>query len=178
MVVGRTFLVVLPFYADTTGKLTSANSISKYMKSRQEDVSPNLILLYRGYYAEAFLLSIVQRYDIHGKKLFESNEKVCWDDLGLSNLRASGATDSYIEKIIENAVHKHLLYLGYEVNVGVLNAGEVDFVCRKPGKTIYVQASYIISEQFARDREFGPLEKIKDNYPKYVISGYTTIDPA
>ena len=161
---------LIDFYADTTGKLSSANSISKYMKSRQEDVSPNLILLYRGYYAEAFLLDIVQRYDIHGKKLFESNEKVYWDDLGLRNLRASGAMDSYIEKVIENAVYKQLLYLGYEVNVGVLNAGEVDFVCRKPGKTIYVQASYIISEESTRDREFGPLEKIKDNHPKYVIS--------
>ena len=74
---------LLAFYADTTGKLTSANSISKYMKSQQEDVSSNLILLYRGYYAEAFLLDVVQRYDIHGKKLFESNEKIYWEDLGL-----------------------------------------------------------------------------------------------
>ena len=161
---------LVDFYADTTGKPTSANSISKYMKSQREEVSTNLILLYRGYYAEAFLLSIVPRYDIHGKKLFESNEKVYWDDLGLRNLRASGAMDSYIEKVIENAVYKLLLYLGYEVNVGVLNAGEVDFVCRKPGKTIYVQVGYIISEQTTRDREFGPLEKIKDNHPKYVIS--------
>jgi hypothetical protein len=140
------------------------------MKSQQENVSPNLVLLYRRNYAEAFLLDVVQRYDIHGKKLFESNEKVYWDDLGLRNLKASGAMDSYIEKVIENAVYKHLRYLGYEVNVGVLNAGEVDFVCKKPGKTIYVQVSYIISEQSTREREFGSLEKIKDNHPKYVIS--------
>ena len=161
---------LIAFYADTTGKLTSANSISKYMKSQQEDVSSNLILLYRGYYAEAFLLDIVQRYDIHGKKLFESNEKVYWDDLGLRNLKAAGGMDSYIEKVIENAVYKHLRYLGYEVRVGVLGAGEVDFVCTKPGKTIYVQACYIISGEETRHREFGPLEKIRDNHPKYVIS--------
>ena len=161
---------LIDFYADTTGKLTSANRISNYMKSHREDVSSNLILLYRGYYAEAFLLDIVQRYDIHGKKLFESNDKIYWDDLGLRNLRASGAMDSYIEKVIENAVYKHLRYLGFEVNVGVLNAGEVDFVCKKPGKTVYVQASYIIAEQSTHDREFGPLEKIRDNHPKYVIS--------
>ena len=161
---------LLDFYADTTGKLTSANSIAKYMKSQQETISPNLVLLFRGYYGEAFLLDVVQRYDIHCKKLFESNEKIYWDDLGLRNLRASGSMDAYIEKVVENAVYKHLRYLGYEVNVGVLNAGEVDFVCRKPGKTIYVQASYLIAEQATRDREFGPLEKIKDNHPKYVIS--------
>ena len=161
---------LIDFYADTTGKLTSANSISKYMKSQREDVSSNLILLYRGYYAEAFLLDIVQRYDIHGKKLFESNEKIYWDDAGLRNLRASGALDSYIEKVIENVVYKHLRFLGYDVNVGVLNAGEVDFVCRKPKEIIYVQASYIIGSEDTRRREFGPLERIRDNHPKYVIS--------
>jgi len=161
---------LIAFYADTTGKLTSANSIAKYMKSQQENVSPNLILLYRGFFAEAFLLDIVSRFDIHGKKIFESNEKIFWDDLGLRNLKAEGGMDSYVEKVIENAIYKHLCFLGYEVKVGVLNAGEVDFVCTKPGKTVYVQASYIIAEESTRNREFGPLEKIRDNHPKYVIS--------
>lgn len=161
---------LIAFYADTTGKLTSANSIAKYMKSQQENVSANLILLYRGFFAEAFLLDIVPRYDIHGKKIFESNEKIYWDDLGLRNLKAGGGMDSYIEKVIKNAIYKHLCFLGYEVRVGVLNTGEVDFVCTKPGKTVYVQASYIIAEESTRNREFGSLEKIRDNHPKYVIS--------
>lgn len=161
---------LIAFYADTTGKLTSANSISKYMKSQKENISSNLVLLYREFYAEAYLIDVVSRYDIHGKKLFESNEKVYWDDLGLRNLKAEGGMDSYIEKVIENAVYKQLCFLGYEVHVGVLNAGEVDFVCTKPGKTVYVQASYIISEESTRQREFGPMEKIRDNHPKYVIS--------
>ncbi|MCR5038998.1 MAG: ATP-binding protein [Bacteroidales bacterium] len=161
---------LIAFYADTTGKLTSANSIAKYMKSQKEHVSANLILLYRGFFAEAYLLDIVPRFDIHGKKLFESNEKVYWDDWGLRNLKAEGGMDTFIEKVIENVIYKHLRFLGYEVKVGVLNAGEVDFVCTKPGKTIYIQASYITSEQSTRDREFGPLEKIHDNHPKYVIS--------
>ena len=161
---------LIAFYADTTGKLTSANSISKYMKSQNENVSSNLILLYRSFYSEAFLIDVVSRYDIHGKKLFESNEKIYWDDIGLRNLKASGGMDSYIEKVIENAVYKQLSYLGFDIKVGVLNAGEVDFVCTKSEQTIYVQASYIIAEDTTREREFGPLEKIRDNYPKYVIS--------
>ena len=161
---------LIAFYADTTGKLTSANSISKYMKTQNENVSSNLILLYRSFYSEAFLIDVVSRYDIHGKKLFESNEKIYWDDIGLRNLKASGGMDSYIEKVIENAVYKQLSFLGYDIKVGVLNAGEVDFVCTKSGQTIYVQASYIIAEDTTRKREFGPLEKIRDNYPKYVIS--------
>lgn len=161
---------LIAFYADTTGKLTSANSISKYMKSQGESISSNLVLLYRSFYEEAYLLNPASRYDIHGKKILESNEKVYWDDLGLRNLKAEGGMDSYIEKVIENAVYKHLCYLGYKVQVGVLGAGEVDFVCTRPGETVYVQVTYLMGEQATRDREFGPLEKIRDNHPKYVIS--------
>ena len=161
---------LIAFYADATGKLTSANSISKYMKSQGESISSNLVLLYRSFYEEAYLLNIASRYDIHGKKILESNEKVYWDDLGMRNLKAEGAMDSYVEKVIENAVYKHLCFLGYKVQVGVLGAGEVDFVCTRPGETVYVQVTYLMGEQATRDREFGPLEKIRDNHPKYVIS--------
>lgn len=161
---------LIAFYADTTGKLTSANSISKYMKSHGENISSNLVLLYRSFYQEAYLLNAVSRYDIHGKRILESNEKIYWDDLGLRNLKAEGGMDSYIEKVIENAVYKHLCFLGYKVQVGVLGAGEVDFVCTKPGETAYVQVTYLMGEQATRNREFGPLEKIRDNHPKYVIS--------
>lgn len=161
---------LISFYADTTGKLTSANSISKYMKSQGENISSNLILLYRSFYEEAYLLNSVSRYDIHGKRLLESNEKVYWDDLGLRNHKAEGCMDSYIEKVIENAVYKHLCFLGYKVQVGILGAGEVDFVCTRKNETVYVQVTYLMGEQTTRDREFGPLKKIHDNYPKYVIS--------
>lgn len=161
---------LIAFYADTTGKLTSANSISKYMKSQGENISSNLVLLYRSFYQEAYLLNAVSRYDIHGKRILESNEKIYWDDLGLRNLKAEGGIDSYIEKVIENAVYKHLCFLGYKVQVGVLGASEVDFVCTKPDKTAYVQVTYLMGDQSTRNREFGPLEKIRDNHPKYVIS--------
>lgn len=161
---------LIAFYADTTGKLTSANNIAKYMKSQGVSISSNLVLLYRCFYEEAYLLNVTSRYDIHGKKLLESNEKIYWDDWGLRNLKAEGGMDSYIEKVIENVVYKHLCFLGYKVQVGVLGAGEVDFVCTRPNETIYVQATYLIGEQSTRDREFAPLEKIRDNHPKYVIS--------
>lgn len=126
------------------------------MKSQDCRISSNLVLLYRSFYADAFLIDVVPRYDIHGKKLFESNEKVYWDDWGLRNLQSEGGMDSYVEKVIENVVYKRLCHLGYKVYVGVLNAGEVDFVCTRPGETVYVQASYIVSEESTRIREFGP----------------------
>lgn len=60
--------------------------------------------------------------------------------------------------------------MGYVVNVGALRVGEVDFVASKGVERIYVQVTYLIGNQETYEREFGTLKKIKDNYPKYVIS--------
>ena len=55
--------------------------------------------------------------------------------------------------------------------MGQLHASEIDFVCEKPdGRRVYVQASYLIADEATREREFGNLRAIKDNYPKYVVS--------
>lgn len=86
-------------------------------------------------------------------------------------LHKVGTREGDIEKVIENIIYQHLIRLGYQVYVGQLQAGEIDFVCTKPGgERIYVQASYIIADDATREREFGNLRAIKDNYPKYVIS--------
>ena len=159
------------YLADNTGKIISANSIAKYMKSQGDNVTSTAIINYAKYLCDAYLIHKVNRYDIHGKKLFESNDKFYFEDNGLRNALAGGSREGDIEKIIESIVYNHLIRLGYEVTVGQLQAGEIDFVCKKPkGQTIYVQASYIIANEETREREFGNLSAIKDNYPKYVIS--------
>jgi len=159
------------FLADNAGKIISANSIAKYMKSQGDSVTSTVIINYTKFLCEAYLLHKVNRYDIHGKKLFESNDKFYFEDNGLRNTLAGGSREGDIEKVIENIIYNHLIRLGYEVTVGQLQAGEIDFVCKKPkGQRIYVQASYIISDDATREREFGNLRAIKDNYPKYVIS--------
>ncbi len=159
------------FLADNAGKIISANSIAKYMKSQGDSVTSTVIINYTKFLCDAYLLHKVNRYDIHGKKLFESNDKFYFEDNGLRNTLAGGSREGDIEKVIENIIYNHLLRLGYEVKVGQLQAGEIDFVCKKPkGQRIYVQASYIIADEATREREFGNLWAVKDNYPKYVIS--------
>ncbi len=159
------------FLADNAGKIISANSIAKYMKSQGESVTSTVIINYTKFLCNAYLIHKVNRYDIHGKKLFESNDKFYFEDNGLRNALAGGSREGDIEKVIENIIYNHLIRLGYEVTVGQLQAGEIDFVCKKPkGQRVYVQASYIISDEATREREFGNLRAIKDNYPKYVIS--------
>lgn len=159
------------FLADNSGKIISANNIANYMKSQGDNITSTVVINYIKYLCDSYMIHRVNRYDIHGKKLFESNEKFYFEDHGIRNARAGGSREGDIEKVIEHIVYNHLIRLGYEVTVGQLQAGEIDFVCVKPeGKCVYVQASYIIADETTREREFGNLRAIKDNYPKYVIS--------
>lgn len=159
------------FLADNIGKLISANSIAKYMKSQGESITSSVVINYISFLCEAYILHKVNRYDIHGKRVFENNDKFYFEDNGVRNAIAGGTREGDIEKVIENIIYEHLIRLGYQVYVGQLQAGEIDFVCTKPeGQRIYVQASFIIAEQATREREFGNLRSIKDNYQKYVIS--------
>ena len=166
------FLENLVLYlADNTGKIISANNVSKYMKSNGENISASVILNYLNYLSDAYIINKVNRYDVHGKRLFDSNEKYYFEDNGIRNAIAGGTREGDIEKVIENVVYQNLVRLGYEVFVGQLQSSEIDFVCTKPnGEKIYVQVSYLIVNDETRKREFGNLKKIQDNYPKYVIS--------
>ena len=162
---------LIRFLADNAGKLVSANSIAKYMKSQGESITSTIVINHIKFLCEAYIIHKVNRYDIHGKRLFENNDKIYFEDNGIRNALAGGSREGDIEKVIENIVYNHLIRLGYTVTVGQLQVGEIDFVCTKPaGQKVYVQASYIIADDVTREREFGNLRAIKDNYPKYVIS--------
>lgn len=166
------FLENLVLYlADNTGKIISANNVSKYMKTNGENISTSVILNYLSYLSDAYIINKVNRYDVHGKRLFDSNEKYYFEDNGIRNAIVGGTREGDVEKVIENVVYQNLIRLGYEVFVGQLQSSEIDFVCTKPnGEKIYVQVSYLIVNDDTRQREFGNLMKIQDNYPKYVIS--------
>ncbi len=162
---------LVTYLADNTGKIISANNVSKYMKSNGENISASVILNYLNYLSDAYIINKVNRYDVHGKRLFDSNEKYYFEDNGIRNAIAGGTREGDIEKVIENVVYQNLVRLGYEVFVGQLQSSEIDFVCTKPsGEKVYVQVSYLIINEETRQREFGNLKKIQDNYPKYVIS--------
>jgi hypothetical protein len=75
-----------------------------------------------------------------------------------------------VNKILENVIFTHLKSAGYEVAVGQIGKKEVDFVCEKAGEHLYIQAAYMIPDDKVRDREFGNLLAIPDNFPKLVVS--------
>jgi predicted AAA+ superfamily ATPase len=158
------------FLADSTGKQVSATSISNYMKGQKSPVSIELVLKYLKYLCDAYIVTEVPRFDIRGKKLLQSNSKYYFEDNGIRNSCVETTRDRDIEKVIESIIYHQLIHDGYKVNVGQLQAGEVDFVCVKDKQRLYIQASYIIGSDETRQREFGVLKGIADNYPKYVIS--------
>lgn len=158
------------FLADNIGKLISINSIAKYMKGRGEKISESSVGDYIRFICDSLLTREVPRFDIHGKRLFESIGKYYFSDHGLRNLLCGFNLIGSIEKIMENVVYNHLLIRGWNVTVGVLRAGEIDFVAMRGSERMYVQVAYLLASGETVEREFGNLKAIKDNYPKIVVS--------
>jgi len=161
---------LIRFLANNVGSLFSSNSISAFLKSQQIKISPNQVSEYADSLAEAFVVHRIARYDIVGKKLFERGEKYFFENMGIRNAIA-GYKPQDRAKRLENIVCNHLLFCGYDVKVGALSAEEIDFVCTRGGETLYVQVAIELSSSETIAREFGNLLRIKDNYPKVVVSG-------
>ena len=161
------------FVADNSGKVFSANSISKYLKGSAMAVSANTVGEYMDALCDTYMIDRVKRYDIKGKSVFEQQDKYYFEDLGLRNYLCRDKRSLDMEKVLEGAVYLKLKRSGYEVYVGQLNGKEVDFVARRGNELIYIQVALQVSGEETYEREFGNLKLIKDNYPKYVV----TMDP-
>jgi len=163
------------YVADNVGSLFSANNISKYLKSQKVNIAPNVVISYLRALKNAYIIHKVQRFDIGGLKIFEIGEKYYFEDLGLRNMiRGYNASDD-LHKLMENAIFLHLIQSGYTVYVGKMDEKEIDFMAEKQGRRIYVQVALTVMEEKTRQREFGNLMEIGDNYPKYVVTLNDTI---
>lgn len=160
---------LIRFMADNTGSLFSANSISKFLKSQGRQISASIISNYISYILDSYYLIKVQRSDLQGKRIFETNEKYYFEDTGLRNAWI-GYQPMHINKLIENVVFRHMFKQSYTITVGSLGNKEIDFVTVKEGIKIYIQCAYLIPDKKTRDREFGNLLKIKNNFRKIVVS--------
>ncbi len=158
------------FVADNIGKPTSITNIVKYMASIGEKISTETTLNYLRYLKDAFLAIPIERFDIHGKSLLESNNKHYFSDHGIRNYICGFNFRDSIEKIMENVVWNHLRRQGFNVSVGIRRAGKIDFVATKGDRRLYIQVAYLLASTETIKREFGNLVSIKDNYPKYVVS--------
>lgn len=162
--------MILAFLMDNIANPFSARSIVAALKQEGINTTVETVIAYIDYIKKAMVVYSAQRYDIKGKKLLTTNEKYYTVDLGLRNcVKASGEID--YNKLYENIIYLELLYRGYDVKVGKTDDYEIDFVAYKGSDTLYVQVCYLLASTETVEREFGNLERIKDNYPKFVISG-------
>ena len=160
---------ILLFLMGNIGQLFSANSIVKYLKKDNVKISTKTIYNYLTYLEDVSFINKVKREDLVGKKLLNFIEKFYLVDLGFRQM-IYGNNEKDIGQSLENIVYNELLRQGYDITIGKFKDKEVDFVCKKHNKKIYIQVAYILAEESTIKREFDPLMKINDNYPKYVLS--------
>lgn len=158
------------FLLDNAGNPFSANSICNKLKSEGVNTTVATLMNYITAIKSAMVVLTAPRYDIKGKALLSTNEKYYATDLGLRNNVKSSTVIDY-NKLYENVVFLEMLSRGYKINVGKVGEYEIDFICVKDRAKVYVQVAYLLADDSVVEREFRPLRKINDNYPKYVVSG-------
>ena len=160
---------ITDYVIEQVGHTLSAKSISDYLKSEKLSISVDTIYNYLRFAEAACLLYRVKREDAVGKRALKFNEKFYLVDQGLRSARGFSNVES-IDQVLENIVFMELKRRGYEVTVGKVGEREIDFIAKKGSEVAYFQVCYLLSHESTFEREFGALEAIQDNHPKYVLS--------
>ena len=157
------------YLASVVGSPVSTRSVTNYLISSGRKVSPNTVSDYMEALAESFIFYPVERFDVVGKQLLKENKKWYMVDLGLRN-HILPRQNYDLGFSLENIVYFELLRRGYKVNIGKCGNTEIDFVAQKQGIISYYQitADMISKETF--DRELRPLENLRDNYEKIILT--------
>ena len=160
---------IIRFLADNIGNVVSVKKISDSLTSDGRKTTAMTVDGYVQALKDAFILYEANRYDVKGKQYLRSLEKYYLVDIGLRSLLL-GERVRDVGRILENIVYLELLRRGYRVSVGKVDTLEVDFVAESGDERIYYQVSASVLDPATYDREFRPLKRIHDNYPKYVLS--------
>lgn len=160
---------IVLYVLDNIGNTFSAKNISDFLKSQGRKLSRETVYNYLKALESAYIISRVQRYDIKGKAILETQEKFYLTDLGLRHTKL-GYRANDISGYLENIVYLELLRRKYIVNIGKLGTKEIEFIGSLRDEKLYIQVTYLLASSETIEREFSPLKKVQDNYPKYVLS--------
>lgn len=167
----RAFSNVIKFVASNIGNQVSPSSISKALKADNQSVHHATVEKFINYLVHSFVFYCVHRFDLKGKKQLATQEKYYLVDLGLLNVLVGRERTADRGHILENIVYLELLRRGYKVWTGTLRNAEIDFIAKnRNGEIEYYQVAWEVSNPETEKREFASLEKVKDNYPKYLLS--------
>ncbi len=160
---------LVEYLIDNCGNITSAKSLSDYLKAGFRKTSIETVQHYIQYVCNALLLHKVKRYDIKGKRLLETYEKYYNGDTGL-RFATLGYQPEALPGLLENAVLLDLISRQYQVAIGKQYEKEVDFIATKGSETMYIQVCTTLLDPKTVDREYGALESVDDHFPKLVLS--------
>lgn len=156
------------FLSDNIGNETSVNKIAGTLQADGQTATRQTAAFYISTLVEAYLFSHVRRYDLKGRELLKTGGKYYIVDPGMrSYLDNYRNTDT--GRVLENIVYNQLKYDEYDVMVGHLRGGEVDFVAMKPREKVYIQVTEDMRDEETMRRELAPLRKIGDEYRKMVV---------
>ena len=158
---------IINYLASTSSQIFSASSINNFFKNEGRECSKETLYNYLSYVVQSCVVNKAKRYDISGKKTLSTLEKYYLADTGFANLHSLKFD---IGAMLENVVYNELIARGYEIQVGVTTNSEIDFIATKDGQKEYYQVAYILHDENTIKREFGVYQKVKDNFPKFVIS--------
>ena len=160
---------IAKYLASVIGNPVSVRSITDYLISNGRKISPNTVNDYVEALTESFIFYPAERFDIVGKQLLKANRKMYIVDLGLRNhILPRRSYDLGFS--LENMVYFELLRRGYKVTIGRVGNTEVDFVAEKQGAYEYFQVTADMRAKETFDREIRPLENIRDNYEKTILT--------
>ena len=160
---------IIQFVFSNIAQIFSAKRIADFLKKEQRRVNVETVYNYLKYLEDAHVIYRVPRYDLKGKRLLEVREKYFAVDIGLRHALL-GYNKQTIGQLLENIVYIELKKRGYTVFIAQLENAEVDFIVERNNQKAYIQVAYLLPNENTVEREFGILLKIKDNYPKYVLS--------
>lgn len=157
------------FLANSVGSPVSVKKIADYITSSGRKVSQNTVDDYIEALVQAYIFYRAARYDVEGKQLLKQNGKLYIVDLGLRRYLLPKRNYD-LGYSLENIIFLELLRRGYQVNVGKADSTEIDFVARKDDILEYYQVTASLTEQTTFEREIAPLRRIRDNYPKKILT--------
>lgn len=174
--------------ASSIGAPVSARKIADTFKSvsNVQNITDKTVAMYLGYMQDAFLIEKSERYDIKGRKYIGSLSKYYYQDIGLRNAILSFRQNESTH-IMENIIYNEMRMRGWLVDVGnvfnrVRNADgqqlritlEVDFVCNKGSKRIYIQSAWKMPNAEKLEQEKRSLKLVDDSFRKMIIVGEHT----
>lgn len=168
---------IVLFLADNIGSSVSVSSIGNTLMNeglledgkRKGTPSTHTVQAYIAALLESYFFYEIKRFDIKGKEYLRTLGKYYIVDIGLRNFLL-GFRNRDSGHAIENVVYFELLRRGYDVAIGKIDNQEVDFIATTADDKLYIQVTESMQSEDVRKRELAPLQKIRDNYEKIVLS--------